>query len=384
MKVLFAYYTGTGNTRRALERVAERMTGLEIRTDWLELRSDAPAPGTALAGLVKGDLLVLGFPALGFSAPAPVIQTLRNLPNLPGILTAVLCSCGATMARGRVTGGWSGTAVPEVLRILRRKGAIPLGSSEASYPENWTQVSPPAKGSDLEAMIRHGDGQASEFGSRLAAALSTWRSPDRATADIPTTTAIPARSASGRATVVGIPAGSVQRGIVSRICGPLMSRAFRTFGRRLLARLFSADASCTACGYCVRTCPNAAIHMEENRPAWSWACSACNRCINSCPMRAIQTSWARLILVLGLNLAALVLSGPAAHAILESTTPASTVSGVASFFLGLALYVGFSLLQAGPLDLVLRALERSRLFGPLFCRGFTERFGRYLAPGFHP
>lgn len=363
MKALFAYYTGTGNTLRALEKVAEGLETSGWGAEWLEIRAGGPSLGSALERVRENDLLVLGFPALGFSAPRPVLRALRSLPGLPGLRAAVLCACGATAAKGRVVNGWSGIAVPEALRILVRKGAVPVGSVEASYPENWTQVSPPGDEAGREAMTSLGDGQAREFGVRLAAAL-----------------------AGGGTDVPGLPAGSVRRGPVSRALGPLLARGFRTFGRRLLARLFVADGSCTSCGLCARTCPAAAIRMTGARPAWTTACSGCNRCINLCPERAIQTSYARLVLVLGLNVAALFLSGPAARALLGALSGQGRppAGGIGAFAAGLALYLGFSLLQAGPLDAVLRVLERSGALGALFSRGFTERFGRYLAPGFKP
>ncbi len=355
MKALYAYYTGTGNTLRALEKAAEGLAAAGWEAEWLEIRAGGPSLGSALESLRKSDLLVLGFPALGFSAPNPVLRALRSLPRLTGFQAAVLCACGATAAKGRVTKGWSGTAVPEVLRILARKGAVPAGSAEASYPENWTQVSPPGDEEGRAAMTSLGDGQAREFGVRLAASL-----------------------AAGGPASPGPAAGSVRRGPVSRTLGPLMARGFRTLGRRLLSRLFVADRSCTSCGLCARTCPAAAIRMTGGRPAWTTACSGCNRCINLCPERAIQTSYARLVLVFGLNVAALILSGPAARALL------GTAGGVGASAAGLALYLGFSLLQAGPLDAVLRLLERSGALGALFSRGFTEKYGRYLAPGFKP
>lgn len=363
MKALYAYYTGTGNTLRALEKVAEGLAASGWEAEWLEIRAGGPSLGFALESLRENDLLVLGFPAIGFSAPETVIRALKSLPRLSGIRFAVLCACGGTRPGSRIVDGWSGTAVSEVLRILEKTGALPIGSAEASYPENWTQFSSPADGEKRDALLSYGDAQAREFGARLAASLAV-----------------------GGPASPGIPAGSVRRGPVSRAFGPLMARGFRIFGRRLLARLFVADRSCTSCGLCAKTCPAAAIRMTGGRPSWSTACSACNRCINLCPERAIQTSYARLVLVLGLNLAALFLSGPAARALLGAASGAGrpAVGGAGAFAAGLALYLGFSLLQAGPLDAGLRALERSKALGALFSRGFTKKFRRYLAPGFKP
>ena len=367
MKALFAYYTGTGNTKRAMERTAEAMTAAGFEAEWHEIRGGAPTLGSALSALGTEDLLVLGFPALGFSAPHFVIRELRALPRLAGLRAAVLCACGATHVRGSVVNGWSGTAVPEAVRILLRKGARPVASAEASYPENWTQFVPPDEGLGREAMLRHGDSQAAAFGARLA------------------------ETASGTPAAAAEPSGNpfLRRGPAARILGPLIARLFRTFGRVLLARLFTADGSCTACGLCERACPSGAIRMRRGRPAWNLACSACNRCINICPERAIQTSNARLVLVLGTNVATAFLAGPAARLIFLAAAgpdPAARAAAAirGTFPLGLALFLGFSLLQAGPLDAILRGLERTRLLAPVFGRGFTRRFTRYLAPGFKP
>jgi NAD-dependent dihydropyrimidine dehydrogenase PreA subunit len=362
MKALYAYYTGTGNTRRALVKAAEGLAAAGWKAEWLEIRAGGPSLGAALEGLRERDLLVLGFPALGFSAPQLVLRTLRSLPRMPGIRAAVLCACGATAVKGRVAKGWSGTAVPEVLRILARKGAVPVGSAEASYPENWTQVSSPGEGADLEAMTNLGDGQAREFGGRLAEALAAGGPASR-----------------------GLPAGSVRRGPVSRFLGPVLARVFRNLGRRFLARLFIADGSCTSCGLCARSCPAGAIRMIRGRPEWTTACSACNRCINLCPSRSIQTSTLRVALVLGVNAAFLMLAAPAArHLAAVLGTTRIPGSGVVVFLLWLSLCWAFSLLQTGPLDGILRALERNPALRQAFQRGFTRSFKRYLAPGFRP
>jgi NAD-dependent dihydropyrimidine dehydrogenase PreA subunit len=154
----------------------------------------------------------------------------------------------------------------------------------------------------------------------------------------------------------------------------------------MLGRLFVADDSCTSCGLCARACPATAITMRDGLPAWSLRCCACNRCINACPASAIQTSRARLVLVALANIAAMIAAGPAARGILQAAAPGSggPFFGLAVFTLNIAVYAAFTALQIGPLDSVLRSIERKPALRRFFAAGHTKRFRRYLAPGFRP
>jgi ferredoxin len=130
--------------------------------------------------------------------------------------------------------------------------------------------------------------------------------------------------------------------------------------------------------------------MEAGRPSWSLACSACNRCINACPSGAIQSSNLRFALVGIANLAAFFLSFPASGLIvsaLERQFGGSLpwlLAGLLEVTMALVLYSGFTFLQVGPLDTVLRFIERRPAMRKIFARSFTKPFPRYLAPGFEP
>jgi len=256
------------------------------------------------------------------------------------------------MGRSGIIGGWSGAASIAALAALGRRGYRAAGSADVSYPENWTQASPPAAGADRDAMIARGDAEAEAFGESLVAGDGTF----------------------------------LRRDPLTRSLGRFVGFVFRVLARRALARLFVADGACTGCGLCADACPSAAIEMRDGRPAWSTACSACNRCINLCPAAAIQTSTARLVLVLGLNAAAMLAAPRAADALLAAVGGGSGWPGfgLASFALSLALYAALTVLQLGPLDALLRAAERSRALRRIFVAGPTRRFPRYLAPGFSP
>lgn len=359
---LVMYYSGTGNTRRALGFVETSLKAAGWSVSHHDLAKGLPARER----LEAAGLLVFGFPALGFSAPAPALRALRDLPRLEGRKAAVLCACGATWIKGRILPGWAGGAVPEAAALLRRKGLEVLATGEASYPENWRQVSRPAAGAEREALIARGDADAAAFAAALSASLAD-----------------------------GGPRLLVRSALV-RVPMALVARVFRNLARRVLARLYVADADCTGCGLCARGCPSSAIRMRDARPEWTTECSGCNRCINACPARAVQTSRLRLLLVGLPNLLAMLAAFPLAGGLVSLIASAAGADGAAGSALAAVapwrpllvplasflLYALFTLLQVGPLDALLRAAERSRLLGPAFAKSLTKAFPTHLAPGF--
>lgn len=356
------YYSATGNTYRALGIVAEALRARGYEPAWRDLAKGRPPFGGAgssvtdgdLAYPAEGDLVLIGFPALGFCAPEPVLRALRGLPRLAGLRTAALCACGGSAVGSRILRGWAGAAVPEIERLLKRKGMAVLASAEASYPENWRQVSRPAQGDMRDALVAMGDADARAFAASLTRALD------------------------------GGPPERLRRSPLARILISPVPPLFRALARKCLTRLFTADAACTGCGLCARSCPAAAIRMEGGRPSWGLACSACNRCINACPEGAIQTSNLRLGFFAVVNIIVGIVGFRAGGRLVGALGAALDLRlpGIVGALTGFALYCGLTLVQLGPLDALLRLLERSPALKAAFYRSFTKGYPRYLAPGF--
>ena len=344
-KAVLAVFSGTGNARRAAGIVMEELGAGGRPTEMVDL-----AAGERLPELGRGDLLVLCSCTLGFSVPATVMDAIKAAPRSDGAQVAALCICGGVMHRGRVIGGWSGAAAIAALGILRRKGWEPVGSADASYPMNWTQMSGAAKGADQGAIIQRGDGEAKAFGRVLASGGRVF----------------------------------LRRNLLTLTVVRSVGLMFRLVARRILGIMYIADDTCTSCAFCARVCPSRAIAMRGGRPLWTLRCTDCNRCINACPSASIQTSTARLVLFAVLNLAAMVASPPFAQFILRTSAPAFAEVGLVSFLAGSLLYIAVTLAQLGPLDALLRALERKPAFRRFFTANFTKRYTRYLAPGFKP
>lgn len=355
------YYSGTGNTYRALGIVAEALRARGYEPAWHDLAKGLPPLGAgsavadgAPAYPAEGDLVLIGFPALGFCAPEPVLRALRGLPRLAGLRAAALCACGGSAVGGKILRGWAGAAVPEIERLLKRKGMTVLASAEASYPENWRQVSRPTRGDMREALVAMGDADARAFAASLTRALD------------------------------GGPPERLRRSPLALLLISPVPPLFRALARKCLARLFTADAACTGCGLCARSCPAAAIRMKGGRPSWDLACSACNRCINACPEGAIQTSNLRLGFFAVVNIIVGIVGFRAGGRLVEALGAALglRLPGIVGALAGFALYCALTLVQLGPLDALLRLLERSPALKAAFYRSFTKGYPRYLAPGF--
>lgn len=347
MKVAIRYFTGTGNTAHAVALIENAFRNSGWTVDRRELRSRLVDP---YAGIEDASLLVVAFPALGFSPPVLVRSWLFKLPRAAKLKkgpplprnAAVLCVGGALVEKGRYVPGWGAGAPFSAKRILARRGWTVAGVGEVSYPENWTQVSNPPGKADADLIRAENDPKVRAF----AASLLAGNRP------------------------------SLQRSAVGSFAMGFIAAMFRLVGRRILGRLFIADASCTGCELCARTCPALAIRMRKGRPRWNLRCLSCNRCINACPTKSIKTS----SLALGLHLTfaigttAAALSFPLSDELLLPLRGLTRAAALLAFFL----------IQIGPFSALLAVLGRSKKLRGAFSASFMADYRRYLAPDFKP
>ena len=346
-RVVLAVFSGTGNAMRAAGLVA-----LELRKSGRHVEMVDLASGGAIPQLVPGELLFICSSILGFSVPSTVMLALKAAPASDGAAAAVLCVCGAVMHKGRILGGWSGAASVAALGVLKRKGYVPVGSADVSYPENWTQMTEAAMGENQQLILERGDDEVGAFSMALKAGTRVF----------------------------------IKRNILTLTLVRFIGFVFRSLARKVLAMLYIADDSCTSCGLCARTCPASSLVMKDGRPGWTSRCSGCNRCINLCPSASIQTSTARLVLFAIQNIVAILVASPLAEALLGAIVPAWTGFSrkLSAFGLGVLVYGVLTAIQLGPLNALICILERRPAFKRFFSAGFTRKYRRYLAPGFRP
>lgn len=328
MKAVLHFFSGTGNTARAVGIVAARLEA----AGW-EVARQAIAGGVEPPAGIP-DLTVVAFPIWAWAPPHFVLEYVRRLPQGQGARAAVLATCGGFGAQG----------VGETEHALRRRGYRIVASGEAVYPDNFLLAVDPPTGTEQEEELAEGDQAVQLF-------------INNCTADEPK------RFRCGWGHVLW--------------SWPI-ARLFRICGRRVLGKFFVADERCTACGQCAATCPVRAIRMigAPARPRWGAGCAGCYSCIQLCPARAIQVSIPRLAVHLGVNLA-LTVGWLWALVAWRERLPLAVVAATAAF-------AALTVLQLTALDGLLGALERRPALRRFFAASYTKGFGRYRAPGFRP
>lgn len=118
MKAVIHFFSGTGNTARAVQAIAARLeaAGFEVARQTIAGRAEPPTE--------IPDLTVVAFPIWAWAAPHFVRAYARRLPRAAGARAAVFATCGGFGAQG----------VGEMERILRRRGYRIACSGEALYP----------------------------------------------------------------------------------------------------------------------------------------------------------------------------------------------------------------------------------------------------------
>jgi Pyruvate/2-oxoacid:ferredoxin oxidoreductase delta subunit len=343
MKYLCLYYSGTGNTERAMEIVRR---GIEDSGSSVEvLRAKARMD---LRRLPAHDQLIVAFPVYSFAPPVFFKKLMRALPR--GERPDGSRERAWIMA---VDGEDGMSAASIATRVLSRRGYEVVTSLDVSYPPNWTEIVNPYEPERNEKMIAGGDALARQFLQDILAGKSS--------------------------------APNLNRDGFRPI--EIISFLFGIFGRRFLGKLYIADRDCNRCGLCARICPASAIVLKDGkraRPYWRLNCESCNACVNRCPKRAINTSLARLAtLAAGIVLACV--AGIWAYYVPFKSAIGAFPSGAAGKAIDAAavaaIVVIAHLLVAGPLDaFFLRWFQRLPGLSRLFEKSFTKGYRRYVAP----
>lgn len=256
IKLLFLFFSGTGNTQFIAEYLKNRV--LEC------CRSDYSITLAALEwthpDIIKDcDLLCLGYPVYEGRAPENVREFIKQLPVIRDKGVFVYNTKG--MAEG--TANWS------VIRRLERKGFRSLGYC--------SQVMPASDG--ISMMLKKDSGT---FLKYLARDFTHIEKADKLAAQICNVIRLLQEQRDIR---------SVPRRAPLKIGGFLTTGIFRllykTIGTAMVKKMRVTD-QCTLCGLCVKQCPEQNIINDNHSIRFGNHCVFCLRCINNCPGEAVQ------------------------------------------------------------------------------------------------
>jgi menaquinone-dependent protoporphyrinogen IX oxidase len=342
------YFSGTGNTHRAIKIVEEKLKSTGFSVDVYRIAE----------GLVpvadSYDLHVFAYPVYALDMPAIMLRYMRKLP--PGKSRAAVIAIFGDLKLEHPLNGDDGYAAAHAANVLRSKGYDVVFTGAVGYPHSITiGINPPVR-EDQEAIRARSDKIIDAMADQIIGNGRSYR----------------------------------RTGILNPVFASF-GLMYRSIGRRALGKLYVADDHCVGCGKCVRVCPAGAIGLIGKVPRWNFKCEGCQRCINSCPHRAIQTSIVRLLGMLFLQIASLVTFiglffspyGDYFHGI--AIGPLQVSGWWEGFALALVVWaIVFVLLTRYVLDELVWLGEGSRLLRPIFHANFTHGYRRYLDPGFDP
>lgn len=237
MRALFCVFSGTGNTLKVSERLAEELRIYGVEADIYNVRA-----GAGLPDISGYEMLLVGYPVHAFNAPASVLSFLKALPRAENTPAYVIRTSGEPLKLNDASG-----ITPH--RLLNKRGYEVKGEFSFVMPYN--------------IIFRHSN--------QMAARM--WQAAElrikKAAAEI----------AVGQGEIAKINLFQRLIAFVLRIehtAMPYIGRFFRT-----------TDA-CVGCGICAGECPQNNIKMQDGKPKFGKTCVGCMACSFVCPKDAVK------------------------------------------------------------------------------------------------
>lgn len=233
---MILYFSGTGNSAYAAERIGEKAGDDVINLfdrirnhDYTKIHSDRP--------------WVIAAPAYAWRIPHILHEWLENaeLSGNREIYFVITCA------------GKIGNAGQYLKKLCDSKNLVYKGTIPVIMPNNYVVLSPVTGGKEALEIIH----QAEEKLDKAACLIKNYGrlpQPDLTTGD------------------------KVNSSIVNGIF-------YKVF---VHPKKFYATDTCVSCGKCAGMCPLNNIRIENGKPVWGKDCTHCMACICLCPSEAIE------------------------------------------------------------------------------------------------
>ena len=261
--LLIIYYSGTGNSKRVSEWIAQVARGQGLKTHISSYHQFNPVDIVDF----KGKTLIGFFSAThGFNMPHSMLTFLFKFNLLKGSDVFI----GNTRAGMKLSKlflpGLSGIAMYFPALILFFKHYKVKAMYPVDLPSNWISLHPGIRRKVVDSMVEHYEKLTKRFALKVLKGEHVFLK-----------------------SFVLLP--------LDILVAPL-AIGYYFVGRFILAKTFISNYNCTKCGLCIEQCPTKSIILSHNRPYWKFTCESCMKCMNFCPERAIETAHSMVFLLL--------------------------------------------------------------------------------------
>lgn len=243
IKICIFYFSGTGNTAWAVNKLASKLNGshYEVKTISCECEHDIRVE------VELCDVVGLAFPIHSSFAPLVFQDFLEKLPTCPDKPLIALTTAGYL----------AGDVLWHTLKPLKNKGYLPMIFSNIIIGNNMHLPNlsplPVTKPDKLPKKLENAEKKIDKMVDYIEKGI------------------IHIEGINPLGKLLGI----IQRGIA----GKFESSAFKGF---------NSDESCVTCGWCIKNCPNHNIQEDVNGVKFLGNCMICMRCYSFCPNHSIQ------------------------------------------------------------------------------------------------
>jgi ferredoxin len=261
--LLIIYYSGTGNSKRVSEWIADEADKQGLKTYISSYHQFDPLSVAEFSGKT-----LIGFFSAthGFNMPHSMLKFLFRFEILKNSDVFI----GNTRAGMKLwklfMPGLSGIAMYFPALIMFFKGYKIRAMYPVDLPSNWISLHPGVQKKIAVSMVGHCEKLTRNFAIKV---LSGKRVFLRSFVLLP----------------------------LDILVAPI-AFGYYFVGRYILAKTFVANYNCNNCGLCIEQCPTKSIILSHNRPYWKFSCESCMKCMNYCPERAIETAHSMVFLLL--------------------------------------------------------------------------------------
>ena len=233
---MILYFSGTGNSRYAAQRMADALgEPLLCLNDRIKAGDTAP--------IETGARLILVTPTYAWRIPRIVENWLLRTELVGARQAWFVMTCGSEI----------GSAAKYNRALCQARGIGYMGTAQLVMPENYIAMFNAPQPEEARQIVARAQPDI-----------------DRAIAAVRDGNAFPP------------PRDNLYDRLMSGPVNPIF------YAVCVKAGPFTASDACTGCGQCVRRCPTNNIVLREGKPVWGKDCTHCMACICYCPAEAIE------------------------------------------------------------------------------------------------